>query len=266
MIQRLVEAFAKGWPASPRRPAAPPRPSTANHVLRFLRRLFGWGIRHGHCTINPAEGVRQAKEVGQFSMPTPEAFRAVLKFARQRARLKLHSKGAVPPYMPAVMIGRLRGIEVTDLTDAHHLATGLMCERRKGSLDSITPWNRELRWAWAWLRRYRSLRTEAHKRPAPLRPAARRLLVTQSGTPLARSTLKTAWQRLIVAAIDAGVIAAEDRFNLHGLKHRGITDTPRADKRDGAGHVNPEMTVRYGHSVPVVAAPKLPRARRGNPA
>ena len=46
-------------------------------------------------------------------------------------------------------------------------------------------------------------------------------------TPLARSTLKTAWQRLIVAAIDAGVIAAEDRFNLHGLKHRGITDTPR---------------------------------------
>ena len=85
-------------------------------------------------------------------------------------------------------------------------------------------------------------------------------------TPLARSTLKTAWQRLIVAAIDAGVIAAEDRFNLHGLKHRGITDTPRADKRDGAGHVNPEMTVRYGHSVPVVAAPKLPRARRGNPA
>lgn len=72
----------------------------ANHVLRFLRRLFGWGIRHGHCTINPAEGVRQAKEVGQFSMPTPEAFRAVLKFARQRARLKLHSKGAVPPTCP----------------------------------------------------------------------------------------------------------------------------------------------------------------------
>ncbi len=100
MIQRLVEAFAKGWPTSPRRPAAPPRPSTANHVLRFLRRLFGWGIRHGHCTINPAEGVRQAKEVGQFSMPTPEAFRAVLKFARQRARLKLHSKGAVPPTCP----------------------------------------------------------------------------------------------------------------------------------------------------------------------
>ena len=271
MIQRLVEALAKGWPASPRRPAAPPRPSTANHVLRFLRRLFRWGIRHGHCTTNPAEGVRQAREVAAFHMPEPDAFRAVLKFARQRARLPLHSKGAVPPYMPAVMLlayhGRLRGIEVTDLTDAHHLRDGLLCERRKGSMDSITPWNRELRWAWAWLRRYRSERMAAHSRPVPLKPAARRLLVTQTGTPLVRSTLKTAWQRLIVAAIAGGVIAEEDRFNLHGLKHRGITDTPgtRADKRDGAGHVNPAMTVRYDHSVPVVAAPALPPRRRPGP-
>lgn len=97
----------------------------------------------------------------------------------------------------------------------------------------------------------------------PLKPGARHLLVTQTGTPLARSTLKTAWQRLIVAAIEAGVIAPEDRFNLHGLKHRGITDTPgtRAVKRDGAGHVSPAMTIRYDHDVPVVAAPKLPRRR-----
>jgi len=271
MIQRLVEALAKGWPESPRRPAAPPRPSTANHVLRFLRRLFGWGIRHGHCTTNPAEGVRQAREVAAFHMPDPEAFRAVLKFARQRARLPLHSKGAVPPYMPAVMLlayhGRLRGIEVTDLTDAHHLQEGVLCERRKGSLDSIAPWNRELRWAWAWLRRYRGVRMDAHRRPVPLKPGARRLLVTQTGTPLARSTLKTAWQRLIVAAITAGVIAEDERFNLHGLKHRGITDTPgtRADKRDGAGHVNPAMTVRYDHSVPVVAVPALPPRKRSGP-
>ena len=271
MIQRLVEAFAKGWPASPRRPAAPPRPSTANHVLRFLRRLFAWGIRHGHCTINPAEGVREAREKGEFHMPEPEAFRAVWKFARQRGRLSLHAKGAVPPYMPAVMIlayhGRLRGIEVTDLTDAHCLVEGLLCERRKGSLDSITPWTRELRWAWAWLRRYRAERVEAHRRPVPLRADQRRLLVTQTGTPLARSSLKTAWQRLIVAALEAGVIPEERRFNLHGLKHRGITDTPgtRAEKRDGAGHVNPAMTVRYDHNVPVVAAPALPRRQRPGP-
>ena len=267
MIQRLVETFAMGREATPRQPALPARPSTANHILRLLRRLFAWGIRFGHCTKNPAHGVRQAKEAGNFSMPEPEAFRAVLKFARQRARLPLHTQGSVPPYMPAVMLlayhGRLRGIEVTELTDAHQQDEGLLCERRKGSLDSITPWNRELRWAWGWLRRYRERRMEAHRRPVALKAEARRLLVTQTGTPLARSTLKTAWQRLIVTAIKAGVIAPEDRFNLHGLKHRGITDTPgtRAVKRDGAGHVNPAMTIRYDHDVPVVAAPKLPRRK-----
>jgi len=82
-------------------------------------------------------------------MSEPDAFRAVLKFARQRAKLPLHSKGSVPPYMPAVMLlayhVRLRGIEVTDLTDAHHHDPGLLCERREGSLNSITPWNRKLR-------------------------------------------------------------------------------------------------------------------------
>lgn len=266
-IQRLVETLALGRESGPRQPALPPRPSTANHVLRFLRRLFAWAIRHGHCKTNPASGVRAAKEAGEFHMPEPAAFRAVLKFARQRARLPLHSKGSVPPYIPAVMLlayhGRLRGIEVTDLTDAHHQEAGLLCERRKGSLDSITPWNRELRWAWAWLQRYRTVRMAAHRRPVSMKAGERRLLVTQTGTPLARSTLKTAWQRLILAAIDARVIATEDRFNLHGLKHRGITDTPgtRAVKRDGAGHVNPAMTIRYDHEIPVVAAPTLPRRK-----
>lgn len=150
-IQRLVETLALGREAGVQQPALPPRPSTANHVLRFLRRLFAWGIRHGKCKTNPASGVRAAKEAGLFHMPEPDAFRAVLKFARQRARLPLHAKGSVPPYMPAVMVmayhGRLRGIEVTDLTDAHQLEEGLLCERRKGSLDTITPWNRDLRWA-----------------------------------------------------------------------------------------------------------------------
>jgi len=95
-------------------------------------------------------------------------------------------------------------------------------------------------------------RLQVHRRPVPLKSRERRLLVTQTGTRLARSMLNTAWQRLIVAAMSAGMIATEDRFNLHGLKHRGITDTSgsRAVKRNGAGHVSPSMTVRYDHEVP----------------
>ncbi|MGQ5273914.1 hypothetical protein ACULMD_01360, partial [Xanthomonas arboricola pv. corylina] len=92
------------------------------------------------------------------------------------------------------------------------------------------------------------------------RPEQRCLLVTQTGTRLARSTLKTAWQRLITAAIEAGVIAEESRFTLHGLKHRGITDTrgTRAHKQDAAGHVTPQMTHRYDHELQVIPPPALP--------
>lgn len=263
-VQRLVEALAKGGPASPGQTAIPPRPSTANHVLRFLRRLFNWGIRMGYCTQNPAKGVRQAGEVSKSNMPEVDAFSAVLEFAKARAALQLHSKGSCPPYMPSVMMlaynARLRGIEVTDLTDADALREGVRCSRRKGSRDNITAWNADLRWAWTWLREYRAKRLKAHSRPVSLRADQRPLLVTQTGTPLARSTLKTAWQRLITAAIAAEVIDAADRFSLHGLKHRGITDTrgSRAHKQDAAGHKTPQMTDRYDHELQLVQPPSLP--------
>lgn len=74
-----------------------------------------------------------------------------------------------------------------------------------------------MRWAWRWLREYRAKRQDAHKRPVPLRPDQRPLLVTQTGTPLARSTLKTAWQCLITAAIEAGVITKAERFRYTAL-------------------------------------------------
>lgn len=265
LVQRLVETLATGREAGLIQPALPPRPSTANHVLRYLHRLFAWGIRMGHCRTNPAGGVRSVRERAQFKMPQPHAFLAVLEFAKARAALPLHSKGSVPPYMPAVMVlaynARLRGIEVTDLSDADALREGVRCARRKGSRDNITAWNEELRWAWTWLREYRAERLKAHARPLLLRPEQRVLLVTQTGTPLARSTLKTAWQRLITTAIAEGVIEESERFSLHGLKHRGITDTrgTRAHKQDAAGHVTPQMTDRYDHELQVVQPPTLPK-------
>lgn len=58
MIQRLVETLAQGREASKLQPALKARPSKANHALRYLRRTFGWSIRHGVCTHNPAKGAR----------------------------------------------------------------------------------------------------------------------------------------------------------------------------------------------------------------
>lgn len=59
---------------------------------------------------------------------------------------------------------------------------------------------------------------------------------------------------MITAAIRNGIILPEERFGLHGLKHRGITDTKgnKADKQTASGHKSPSMLERYDHEVPVV--------------
>lgn len=82
VVQRLVEVFARGRPATKTQPALPAFPSKANHQFRYLRRTLAWGVWHGYCKSNPAQGVRQAKEAREHRMPTPDAFARVLAFAR----------------------------------------------------------------------------------------------------------------------------------------------------------------------------------------
>ena len=92
------------------------------------------------------------------------------------------------------------------------------------------------------------------RRPIPIRPEQRFIFLTESGTPLTRAGLDNAWQDLITAAIDAEVIAREQRFTLHGLKHRGITDTKgkKAEKKEASGHKTDAMLDLYDHEVAVV--------------
>lgn len=257
MIQRIVDRIAGGDAKAS--PPVKPKPTKANHLLRYVRMLFAWGIRRGHCKTNPAKGVRQAREVGDAKMPTRDAFGTVLAFARERGSLKPHTKGSVAPYLAHVMVisraCRLRGIEAATLTDSHALDAGIYCERRKGSRDNVTRWTPELRDAWDALV---ALRAEAWKRHAsviPMRPEDRPLVVSEDGGALRKSSLDTAWQRLMKAATDpaeaGGVITSAERFTLHGLKHRGITDS--ADKSAG-GHKSESMRQRYDHSVPLVDA------------
>ena len=76
----------------------------------------------------------------------------------------------------------------------------------------------------------------------------------EDGARLDKSSLDSAWQRLIHRAIKRGVIAADQRFGLHDLKRKGVTDTAgtRADKQDASGHKTASMMDVYDLSVPVV--------------
>lgn len=264
VVQRLVEVFANGRPATWNQPALPPFPSKANHQFRYLRRTLAWGVRHGYCKHNPATGVRQAKEASEHKMPTPDAFAKVLAFARERGARAPHTKGSCPGYLaPAIVLAfsaRLRGIEVCTLTDAHRLDQGVHGDRRKGSRASITEWNDEMTEAWEALvaRRNTIWHRDGRNFAIPIRPEQRFLLVEQTGNPIARSSVSSAWQRFIHMAMREGVIEESERFSMHGLKHRGVTDTAgnRGDKQDAAGHKSPATTGRYDHDIPIVKPPR----------
>ena len=66
-----------------------------------------------------------------------------------------------------------------------------------------------------------------------LGPEQRHIFIAESGDPLTKYGLDTAWKKMITAAMARGVIAQTERFSLHGLKHSGISDTPvhRADRQ-----------------------------------
>ncbi len=151
---------------------------------------------------------------------------------------------------------RLRGIETITLTDAHELAEGIMTNRRKGSRDNIVRWTPRLRAAWEGAKAYRAKVWASKSTVVPIRPDRRYIIVASHGGALRKSSLDTAWQRFITSAIEDGTIMAEQRFGLHDLKRRGITDTVgnRADKQEASGHRDGAMMDVYDLSLPLVNA------------
>ncbi|ODT97303.1 MAG: hypothetical protein ABS82_01235 [Rhodanobacter sp. SCN 67-45] len=251
LVQRLVDAIeGEGTPAK------------ANHVLRYLRRVFTWAAQRGHAQSNPARGVEQAEELGQFKMPDHTTMATIIAYARAGGALKPHTTGSCPPYLAPLMelayLCRLRGIEAIHLTDAHATDEGVLASRVKGSRDNITRWNPRLRAAWAEALAVRTkilARKRNKSRPVPLRPENRFIFLSEDGTPITKSAVDTAWQNLMRRAIASGTIAKEQRFTLHGQKHRGITDS--VDKKAG-GHKTEVMRQLYDHEVPLVDAPVQP--------
>jgi hypothetical protein len=244
LIQRLVNDIAKAFPAK------------ANHVKRYLSVAFQWGVLNGYATTNVAQGVRQAKERKAHRMPEADTARAVVAFLRVRGALPSRRKGSVAPYVWAVAEiayrCRMRSVEVRNLTDANRTDAGIIVKRVKGSDGNVTTWCPELAEAWGWLV---SRRARIWLRKPSFRAQAQRpLVVSEDGCALSKSALNSAWRRAIEAAIEAGVIDSEDRFGLHGLKHRGVTDTPgrKADKKAASGHKTDAMLDLYDHELQVV--------------
>lgn len=135
----------------------------------------------------------------------------------------------------------------------------MLTNRRKGSRDNVVTWTPRLRAAWDAAKARRAQVWKARGTAVPVNPEKRFIITAEHGGPLGKSGLDTAWNRFIRNAITAGVITAEQRFGLHDLKRRGITDTPgtRADKQEASGHRDESMLDIYDLSVPKVAPSAL---------
>lgn len=230
-------------------------PAKANHILRYLRRLFRWGKARGHVASIPTEAVEQARERKQRRLPKEKAYQAVLDYCKTRGALDGRAKGSCSAYLWIVMelayLCRLRGIEVIEMTDAHASPEGLLADRRKGSRDNIVEWNPRLRTAWDAAI---ELRNKTARIALPDAPEKRWVFLASDGDHLRKSSLDTAWQRMIKQAIAEGVIIAEERFSPHDLKRKGGTDTAgnRAEKQDALGHRSESMMNVYDLSIPKV--------------
>jgi len=264
-IHALIEAIAKGRPES--RPGAGDalkgRTSTANHALRYLRRLFAWGIVAGECKTNPADGVPEVKERGRNTMPARDVYAKLLAFARERGARKRRTEGACPPYLAPLMdiayLCRLRGVEAVSLSDWHARTRGVIVQRVKGSNGNLTLWNDRLRASWDEARAVRAavlkrLAEKKRAKPTPIRPEDRPLFLNETGEALTTGALAQAVQDFRALAIREGIIPEGTAFSLHGLKHRGVTDTKgnKGDKRDASGHKQDATLELYDHDLPAV--------------
>ncbi len=255
-IRRLIDVIAQGRPGQkPSDPAIPGYPTKANHWLRYLRRVFGWAREHDHITTNPAAGIKQVKERAAHRMPAVDVFRKVQAYAKECSARGARAKGAVPAYLWAAMElayqARLRGIEVLTLTDAHVDGEVLRTNRRKGSRDNLVRKGPETEEAIAMLRARRAAIWGKKGGVIPIRAEDRYLFVSEDGERLTEDGWQTAWGRMMRNAVKDGVLSQDDRFGLHSLKHRGVTDT-KGSKKLASGHKTDAMLHVYDHSMPTV--------------
>lgn len=231
-------------------------PSKAKHTHAFIRVLFGWAKRRDYTQLaNPAIGVKLPKERKKNHLPTQQAYDKLVNYAKVNATYKQKTKGSVAHYIWAVMeieyLCRLRGIEARYLTDANVLDDGLLVHRRKGSKTNLTEFNERLTSVIDYLTECRNDIWNIRSTPYPLAPEARPLIVNTVGEVLKESAYHSAWGRFIRMAIETEVIEPSERFSLHELKKKGVTDTQgnQQDKMDASGHRDTRMMEIYDHSI-----------------
>ena len=235
-------------------------PSMANHCHSFLSLVFTYGKNYNYVTTNHATGVYKAKCRPAQQWVSTEVYSRVLSYAKKRGSTLPKTRGSSPYYIWLMMeisyLCRLRGVETRTLTENKMLENGLQCDRRKGSKGNITIYNDRLLSVLnsAILHRDNIWRSNGY--PVPISKEDRLLIVNNTGQAVSLDSFHSAWQKFINFAINDKIITNDERFSLHDLKRKGISDTAGtgSDKKDASGHRSDAMMQVYDKSLLSVPA------------
>lgn len=233
-------------------------PSMANHCHSFLSLVFTYGKNYDYLKVNPATGVYKAKCRPVQQWVNDDVYNRVLSYAKQRGSITPKTKGSSPYYLWVMMevsyLCRLRGVETRTLTEDKLLENGLQCDRRKGSKGNITVYNDRLLFALNSSIDRRDQIWKKQNHVIPKRAEDKLIIVNNAGEAISLDSFHSSWQKFIAFAIIDEIITAGERFSLHDLKRKGISDTTGtgSDKKDASGHRSDSMMQVYDKSVPVV--------------
>ena len=233
-------------------------PSMANHCHSFLSLVFTYGKNYDYLKVNPATGVYKAKCRPVQQWVNDDVYNRVLSYAKQRGSITPKTKGSSPSYIWVMMeisyLCRLRGVETRTLTQDKMLENGLQCERRKGSKANITIYNDRLLFALNSSIDRRDQIWKKQNHVIPKRDVDKLIIVNSGGEAISSDAFHSGWQKFIAFAINDKIITNDERFSLHDLKRKGISDTAGtgSDKKDASGHRSDSMMQIYDKSMPVV--------------
>jgi hypothetical protein len=196
-------------------------PVTANREKSYISRVFAWGVARGHAEHNPAKHVPRVREHARTRYVTDAEYAAVAELAA----------GSGSPYLVPVMelayLLRARLAEVLDLQRDNLTDEGVLLRRRKGSRDSLTAWTPRLRAA-----------VKAALSMQQGKISSRYVIAGRDFGRMKETTIQTAWGRLMRGWTG-------ERFTIHDLKAKGITDTEGDNKLAASGHRDPRMLAVY---------------------
>lgn len=210
--------------------------SRANHEKALLSNLFAHGIDLGACTENPAKHVRPNEEEPRTEAPDAALLAKFLAWVAQQTPQR-QIIGLAAEY--ASLAGN-RKVEFLPLTWPQ-------VDRKAGEIRTIRAKQRgKKREQIVEVVSISPAMENLLERLAAIRPGRECLVVfpTRGGNAYTDRGFKTLWQRIMLAAIKAGVVPEGARFTFHDLRAYYATQHKAKKGMLPDLHKNPETTAR----------------------